>query len=395
MGHTSRKAVILTAIAALGIGLSAATTSTAAQAAPATGPASAGRVLPDGGGGGLAAVSADSPTDAWAVAGGSPGTVTLHWDGTAWSQVPSPSAGPKGDQLTGVTAESPADAWAVGYYANSTCAMAVTLILHWNGIAWSRVRSPDPGAACNYLEGVSVTSATDAWAVGQSCTFAVNTCHTLILHWNGTAWSKVASPSPGTGGFDPLTAVSADSAADAWAVGYYCTTDSCTIRHTLTLHWNGTAWSRIASPNQAPGTYFPDAVSADSPTDAWTVGTYCTAATCDSENTLTLHWNGTVWSKVASPNPGPVKDNLNGVTALSPTDAWAVGDYCVHSGCSFRDTLTLHWDGTAWSQVASPTPRSGPQNYLSGVTATGTDDAWAVGSTILHWNGAAWSISPS
>ena len=71
-----------------------------------------------------------------------------------------------------------------------------------------------------------------------------------------------------------------------------------------------------------------------------------------------------------SPNPGPVKDNLNGVTALSPTDAWAVGDYCVHSGCSFRDTLTLHWDGTAWSQVASPTPSSGPQNYLSGVAAT-------------------------
>src|SRR5262249_47180286 len=150
--------------------------------------------------------------------------------------------------------------------------------------------------------------------------------HSLILHWNGTAWSQVASPNPGSGGFDPLTGVSADSATDAWAAGLYCTTSSCGIRKTLFLHWNGTAWSKAASPNPASGTYFPGSVSADSPADAWAAGDYCIpTSACNTRKTLILHWNGTAWSKVASPDPGPVLDSLTGVTALSPSDAWAVG----------------------------------------------------------------------
>jgi len=34
--------------------------------------------------------------------------------------------------------------------------------------------------------------------------------------------------------------VSADSATDAWAVGSYL---SKSVRDTLILHWNGTAWA--------------------------------------------------------------------------------------------------------------------------------------------------------
>ena len=44
---------------------------------------------------------------------------------------------------------------------------------------------------------------------------------TLILHWNGSAWSQVASPSPSSFGYNFLYGVSAVSGGDAWAVGYY------------------------------------------------------------------------------------------------------------------------------------------------------------------------------
>jgi hypothetical protein len=37
-----------------------------------------------------------------------------------------------------------------------------------------------------------------------------------------------------------LNGVSADSATDAWAVGYYI---SKGVRYALILHWNGTVWS--------------------------------------------------------------------------------------------------------------------------------------------------------
>ncbi|HEV2450537.1 MAG TPA: hypothetical protein VGS62_01250, partial [Streptosporangiaceae bacterium] len=69
--------------------------------------------------------------------------------------------------LTSVSAVSASDAWAAGYYVNTsgTGTDFTTLTLHWNGTAWSQVASPNPGFD-NLLEGVSVVSASDAWAVG-------------------------------------------------------------------------------------------------------------------------------------------------------------------------------------------------------------------------------------
>jgi hypothetical protein len=86
---------------------------------------------------------------------------------------------------------------------------------------------------------VSAVSGTDAWAVGDSQPNAGSgPLRTLILHWDGTAWSQVSSP--GAGPANVLNGVSADSATDAWAVGYYI---SKSVRYALILHWNGTAWS--------------------------------------------------------------------------------------------------------------------------------------------------------
>jgi hypothetical protein len=88
------------------------------------------------------------------------------------------------------------------------------------------------------LAGVSALSSSDAWAVGALGT------KTLVLHWNGTAWAQVPSPSPRGVGIGPVTnlaGVSALSPADAWAVGCACTSDTDT---TLVLHWNGTTWTR-------------------------------------------------------------------------------------------------------------------------------------------------------
>jgi hypothetical protein len=401
MTHASWKGILFTVVAVLGASLPAAAAGTTAQAAHTTGQASAIPVFS----GVLGGVSATSPTDAWAVGDQCPtcnnsSTVILHWNGAHWSKVASPDPGPMLNTLHAVAAVSPSDAWAVGSFGNSTCSTAATVILHWNGTAWSQVKSPNSGA-CNFLSGISTISANNAWAVGQSCTFAVNHCHSLIVHWNGTAWSRVASPNAGTGNVS-LSGVSADSPTDAWAVGNYCTTSSCAVQKTLFLHWNGTAWSKMASPNPGSVNDLPITVSAESPTDAWAVGNYCTTSGCVVTKTLLLHWNGTAWSKMASPNPGPTGNTLNGVTALSPTDAWATGDYCNPQCGGHVETLILRWNGTAWTRVHSPDP--GNINSLGAVAATTASDAWSVGFTcvtsvcnfnalILHWNGTAWTTS--
>ncbi len=141
--------------------------------------------------------------------------------------------------------------------------------------------------------------------------------------------------------------MSATSSADAWAVGDQCPT--CGDPGTLTLHWNGTHWSMVPSPDPGPENNLLKAVAAVSPSDAWAVGSYCTTASCAVEDTLLLHWNGTTWSKIPSPNPGPLANGLSDVTALSPTNVWVTGDYCAPKCSGHVRTLILHWNGTAWS----------------------------------------------
>ena len=76
---------------------------------------------------------------------------------------PGPAASVAVSELKGVAATSAGNAWAVGYTGNGANARA--LIVRWNGTAWNRVPSPSPGRY-SYLYGVAATSARNAWAVG-------------------------------------------------------------------------------------------------------------------------------------------------------------------------------------------------------------------------------------
>lgn len=86
----------------------------------------------------------------------------------------------------------------------------------------------------------------------------------------------------------------------------------------------------------------------------------------------------TAWRHVSSPGSGPAS-GLYGVTALSSANAWAVGYF--DNGTSHQ-TLVLHWNGTAWKLVPSPNP-GGPDhaNLLYGVRASSASNIWAVGTT--------------
>ena len=99
-------------------------------------------------------------------------------------------------------------------------------------------RPAPPGQAAAFtvpgaLVGVAATTAANAWAVGESGT---NT--NLIVHWNGTRWSQVPSPSA----VQTLTGVAATSAANAWAVGVTC---RCSSKKSVIEHWDGTRWKLV------------------------------------------------------------------------------------------------------------------------------------------------------
>lgn len=165
---------------------------------------------------------------------------------------------------------------------------------------------------------------------------------------------------------------------------------------TSTVPACGTNWRVVNSPNMDSGLNYLYSVTVVSSDDVWAVGyyIYMTSSTTGEQRTLTEHWDGSAWSIVDSPDIG-VGSVLNGVTATSTDDVWAVG-YGYTAGQAMV-VLILHWNGTEWS--ISPTADPPLDSTLADVTATSTTDAWAVGyyysnsgyrTLALHWNGTEW-----
>jgi hypothetical protein len=319
-----------------------------------------------------------SPCNAWAVGNYDPGqTLITHWDGASWTAVPSPNPGTD-DRLSAVTALTASNAWAVGEYDDGTAIR--TLTEHWDGTAWTQVPSPNvSGSTVNALVAVRGTSATNVWAVG-SYHNSNNVSQTLILHWNGSAWKVVPSPDPSGPALDQeLTGVSGSSAQDAWAVGFYYTG---ALDKSMILHWNGTSWKQVTSPNPGTQGTLLEGVRTTSASNAWAVGWYNNGA---ADKTLTVRWNGSAWKQVTSPNPGGATQNsdLSSVAATTATNAWAVGSYGTGTGIR---TLALHWDGSAWTQAATPNlGGSTIDDTFLAVGASTASDVWAVGG---YYNGA-------
>jgi hypothetical protein len=383
----------------------AATSPTTGPAALATEPAAP---VATGYSPGLSGVSAVSSTDAWAVGsyggGGAPGVI-LHWTGTAWAKIKGPNpGGPSGDtRLNAVSADSATDAWAVGYYRNPfTNVTGNSLILHWTGTSWTKVASPSPGggSGLTVLNNVTAISPTDAWAVGWFST-TTGQEQPLVLHWNGTSWQQVTAPAPGGAtGVTDLVGISAGSASDMWATGYYAASSGSTGQ-SLTLHWNGTSWKQVTSPSPGgtAGLSFLVSVDAISASDVWAVGYYST--TSGEQQPLILHWTGKAWQQVTSPDPGGStgETELVGLSASSASDVWVAGSYQVDG--QYARSLILHWTGTSWKQVACPSPGGTTHStMLSAVSADSQTDAWASGyyftdggattSLLLHWTGTKW-----
>ena len=348
----------------------------------------------------------------WRLADGSAGAAGLAvWPLVRRAGAPQP-AGSLNGGLLGVSFAGRDDGWAVGFACIPDCSTGRedTLIMHWNGRRWSRQPSPDP-SPIEGLMSVSAVSGTDAWAAGVYATDP-GVFRTLILHWNGSAWSRVASPDPSPdhqAGLNVISQVTATSARNAWAVGYYCARfcqGDGEVDRTLILHWDGTRWSVARSPD--PGRQFSvlAGVAAVSAASAWAAGTYATAK--GTTRPLILHWNGTRWAPAAitGPGQGTLNQTLNGITAASARNAWAVGYTCLprcQNGVGPDRPLILRWNGTAWAPVPSPDPVA-RSSVLDAASAASAASAWAAGSLttrtghtvplILRWNGRAWTRSP-
>ena len=311
----------------------------------------------------LAGVKALSPTDVWVVGEYNPGlpptetgrrTLTEHWDGSSFTIVPSPNAdwpGVDKSALNDVSGVSSKDVWAVGSAEDFASLKSTTLTEHWDGAAWRLVPSPNPAGDSlpNGLTALAAVSSTDVWAVGATG-FPQKS---LILRWNGSVWTAVPNackvPLQGVTAIRGLT-------VDLWAVG-----------SATTCRYGAVGWSVVPSPQPPSGeAYQLQDVSGTSPSDVWAVGfRVIQQGEHVSFAPLIEHWDGRQWSLNIN-IPG---QSLHGVKAIAPNDAWAVGTDGARQ-------IILHWDGSSWGQVPTPSPGGG---RLVDVEASGPADLWAAG----------------
>ncbi len=316
---------------------------------------------------------------------------------TKWKVQPTPNPGGGTgypyDALYGVSATSTSNAWAVGVFKKD--GYFRTLIERYDGTAWQHQVSINVGPYDNILRGVRAISKTNAWAVGWYRDSG-DIDRTLIEHYDGSAWTRQASPNP-HGGRDALNDVAAASPSNAWAVGAQYIDDPSYRWRSLVEHYNGTSWAVQSSISFQAYDNELIAVSALSPTNAWAVGYFGTQSS-GPFFTLVEHYDGSSWNFVNSPDPGG-SQVLYDVSAVSASDIWAVGSFRKN----FVDhTLIEHYDGFNWTHVPSPNPQGQPA-ALFAVKAISASDVWAVGewgqgigkNLIEHYDGTKWTVQAS
>lgn len=275
--------------------------------------------------------------------------------------------------LNGVFCTSAQNCWAVGSQQSGAGKPMLNQILHWNGKTWRKAPVPNPGGTANgdvnELFAIRCLNGRSCWAVGEDSRGGLAVLN-QALHWNGRNWSKVRTPNPGGSKKDDVNElfdVTCTSAANCWTVGDFGTPMGPNQKLlNQVLHWNGKIWSRVRTIN--PGgtsaghlnSLF--SVRCGSAGSCIAVGDYGTASGTSTYLMLNeaLHWNGKRWSKVRTPDPGGTRfgnfSQLDALACSSPTSCWGAGSYGTNEPTTKSLNEILHWNGKKWTKSTTPNP---------------------------------------
>lgn len=251
--------------------------------------------------------------------------------------------------MNGISMISNADGWAVGNSGR---------FLRWNGSAWS-LTTVSPTIT---YRAIYCISSNNCFAGGDASGNAV------ILSWNGSTWSRITPTGIQANNINALHCADANN---CWAVG----TGTSNATRVFYRYLNGT-WSTV-NVNAALGTGpFPfRAVFCVTASDCWALG----------DTNFFAKWNGSSWSLVSAAAVPSVQ--YNSVYCNATDDCWAVGN-------ASGGELIIHWDGASWTR--NTVSGTIPNINLFGVTCINANDCWAVGAAssgemTLHYDGTAWT----
>jgi hypothetical protein len=143
-----------------------------------------------------------------------------------------------------------------------------------------------------------------------------------MVHWDGGEGSLVQDDfgAMDSSGFGDVEAIAAD---DVWAVGW--TTNDQFRTQPLIIHYDGSAWSRVQLPEFSPGSAELRAVTARAPDDIYATGTWTDADGYPGD--LILHYDGATWTQMESGAVDGKHQWYRGATTLPNGDVWTVGQF--------------------------------------------------------------------
>jgi len=160
-----------------------------------------------------------------------------HFNGRRWTHGQFPISG------TAAAARSAGDVWVGGNTANGLG------IEHWDGHRWHDTPLPPLGLGSGSALFVDILGLADiasnaVWAdIGVLNSTGANPPGTIILHWNGRAWSRVRFPYVG----NAVTPVAYDGHGGIWLVTAKGSGSNLTLWFD---HDSGGRWTRVLVPRR-------------------------------------------------------------------------------------------------------------------------------------------------
>ncbi len=297
----------------------------------------------------FAAVAGSGPDDYWAVGtrfearseASMPGPLAQHWNGSKWETVIAGGDRFPGLQLTDVAALSADDVWAVGFSDSGASS------IHWDGTAWTEL-SGARGYSGALFTGLAALSPTDLWVVGKA-TGAGGYDAPLVERSNGSSWTAIPVPAP-DGIAAGLRDVSASGPRSMWAVGW--SVDKGKVFRPLVERWDGRRWTIVTVP-YPDGDALLSGVAVVSPDDVWAVGWSWQG---DATTGLTLHWNGKSWAPVSIPSASGQAARL--ATVTSAAGVLGVAGQAPDENGIFQP-VAFSLSGSTWTDHAIPVEPGG------------------------------------
>lgn len=236
------------------------------------------------------------------------------------------------------------------------------------------------------LYSISMVSATEGWAVGATIpdpnyspvehgsTPGPNYRDPVLAHYHNGVWSMAALPAPfptwsSLGLSIVLYSVSMVSADEGWAVGGSVlpqgrgwVVDGMTIG--MLLHYARGTWTLAAGGTSDTPVF--TQVRMRSASDGWAFA-----------GATIYHYDGSAWRQVK--DAALTHMSIDTLAFTPDGSIWAEGvDYSVTGGSGFdgdAPSVFLHFDGSRWSRVASPLPHA----RIASMAMMSASEGWAVG----------------